>query len=302
MADRQRRSAELIAGQIVSLARREGLEPGARLIEQRIAEMLGVSRGPIRAGLQLLATSGVVVGVRNRGYALAKSTSSLPATRARAAGDRSEAEYYKLAEDRLEGRLPQVVTESELMRRYDLSRPDTVRLLERVASEGWIERLPGNGWRFASAITNIDAYANTDEFRRVIEPAAMRSQGYELPPDTITRLRAEQVRMIEFGIEAMPISEIFRFGAGFHEGLASGAPNPFYLDALKRINSIRRLFVYRSLADRARLAKHVREHLVILDLIERGDHEAAAQRLERHLTLTPAPKSRAAKSRRSGLA
>ena len=75
--------AEQVAGEILSLAQREGLEPGARLVEQRLAHALGVSRGPVRAGLKALESAGLITGARNRGYVLAQSPTSRPARTAR---------------------------------------------------------------------------------------------------------------------------------------------------------------------------------------------------------------------------
>jgi DNA-binding GntR family transcriptional regulator len=41
--------------------------PGQRLVEQRLAEELGVSRTPVREALRMLETEGLVVSERNRG-------------------------------------------------------------------------------------------------------------------------------------------------------------------------------------------------------------------------------------------
>jgi len=41
--------------------------PGHRLVEQRIAEELGLSRTPVREALRMLQAEGLVVGERNRG-------------------------------------------------------------------------------------------------------------------------------------------------------------------------------------------------------------------------------------------
>src|SRR5689334_24083599 len=41
--------------------------PGHRLVEQRIAEELGLSRTPVREALRMLQAEGLVVSERNRG-------------------------------------------------------------------------------------------------------------------------------------------------------------------------------------------------------------------------------------------
>jgi DNA-binding GntR family transcriptional regulator len=53
--------------------------------------------------------------------------------------------------------------------------------------------------------------------------------------------------------------------------------NPFYVDALKRVNAIRRLFAYRTYTDHEGMRRHIRDHLRLLDLIaERRMTDAAA--------------------------
>jgi DNA-binding GntR family transcriptional regulator len=194
-ASRASRAAQ-VAGQILSIARREGLQPGDRLIEQHLATRIGVSRGPVRSGLQVLAASGIVAGVPNRGYVLAQSTNSKMAETALAAASAGERSYRAIADDRLDGLLPDTVTEAELIRRYDLKRPDLLRLLDRVAAEGWVERLPGYGWRFAETLAGPAAYKQSAHFRGVIEPAAILEPGFHLDEGISVRLRRQQNRLI----------------------------------------------------------------------------------------------------------
>lgn len=283
MTEEQRRRAEQVAGQILSIARREGLEPGARLIEQRLAEALGLSRGPIRAGLRHLADTGVISGKRNCGFALTKSAYSSVAKRALAAENAVDIEYQKLADDCLEHRLPSTVTEAELMRRYDLTRPETSRLLKRVAAEGWIERLPGYGWKFAESVTNEDAQRQVSEFRASIEPAALSAPNYHLDQSEIDRLRKQQTYIYKTGVLTLTNAELFQSGCAFHEGLIRGANNPFFYEALKRVNSIRRLFAYRSYANRQGMKRHIEDHLRLLDLLEKRRTKMAVKVLLGHL-------------------
>ena len=57
----------------------------------------------------------------------------------------AERQYMAIANDRLDGTLPDVVSEAELMRRYNLKRAELLRLLDRIAAEGWVERSAGTG-------------------------------------------------------------------------------------------------------------------------------------------------------------
>jgi DNA-binding GntR family transcriptional regulator len=169
------------------------------------------------------------------------------------------------------------------MRRYGLSRAELQRLLDRIAAEGWIARLPGYGWRFAETVSNPEAHAKAMAFRAVIEPAAIAQPGFALPQEVIARLRERQLRVFEGELEKMTIGEVFLSGCEFHEEIIRGAGNPFFLESLRRVNSIRRLFAYRSFADRDGMRRHVREHLRLLEVLETRRYAEAAELMAKHL-------------------
>jgi DNA-binding GntR family transcriptional regulator len=275
--------AERLAGLIMALARREGMKAGDRLIEQRLADALDLSRAPIRLGLKALEAAGLARGEPHRGFVLAKNPTSGAAQPALAAVRRSEQVYATIAGDVLASRLLADVTEAELMRRYDLSRAELQRLLDRIAAEGWIARLPGYGWRFAETVSSPEAQAKAMAFRAVIEPAAIAQPDFMLSQEVIVRLRERQQRVLEGELEKMRIGEIYHSGCEFHEEIIRGAGNPFFVEALKRVNSIRRLFAYRSFADRDGMRRHVREHLRLLDVLEARRYAEAAELMAKHL-------------------
>ena len=275
--------AEHLAGLIMALARREGMKAGDRLIEQRLADALDLSRAPIRLGLKALEAAGLARGEPHRGFVLAKNPNSGAAQPALAAVKRGEQVYAGIAGDVLASRMPLDVTEAELMRRYDLSRAELQRLLDRSAAEGWIARLPGYGWRFAETLSSPEAQAKAMAFRAVIEPAAIAQPDFLLSQEVIARLRERQQRVLEGELEKMTIGEIFHSGCEFHEEIVRGAANPFFVEALRRVNSIRRLFAYRSFADRDGMRRHVREHLRLLDLLEAQRYAEAAELMAKHL-------------------
>jgi len=279
--------AKQVAAQILAIARREGLEAGARLVEQRLADALDVSRAPVRAGLKVLADTGFATAERNCGYVLTTSPTSKPAKASVVISDDIELCYRQIADDRLDGRLPEAITEAELLRRYPLTRAQLLRVLDRIASEGWVGRLPGYGWRFAETLSDADAYAKASAFRAVIEPAALSERGYHLEPRVLDKLRRHEHHMYDRGLASLTMGEIFQAGCTFHEEIARGAGNPFYVDALKRVNAIRRLFAYRTYADHEGMRRHIRDHLRLLDLIAEGRITDAATLMKRHLARSP---------------
>ena len=272
---------ERLAAAILAYAREAGLPVGAPLREQALAERFRVSRSPVRAALAILQGRGVVEHRPNRGCYLRWSGPALPPAPAARIDD--DADYERIAEDRLAGALPERISEAALMRRYGLSRSRLVMLLARMAEEGWAERLPGHGWRFRPLLDTVAAYEAGYLFRATIEPAALLLPGFRADPAELARLRAEQEMLLAGGIGSLPLAELFRINAGFHETLVDFGGNPFFSDAIRRVNRLRRLVEYRTFADASRLVAQGREHLALLDLVARGDMARAAAALKRHL-------------------
>lgn len=272
-----------LVGQIVEIARSENVRRGDRLYEHRLATRLGVSRGPIRAALRSLAQSGLAEAVPHKGFVLAQDLDSEIALKALGAGDASEAAYLAIANDRLTGTLPDTVSEAELMRRYGLKRAELLRLLDRIASEGWVERLRGYGWKFTQTLNSPMAYAQTGRLRMMIEPGGILEPTFQWNAELMGPVREHQQRVLVDGMRIFTLSEMFRFGCEIHEAIAECSGNVFLLEALRRLNRIRRLFVYKLIPDNQMVEKHVREHLQLLDLLERDERAEAAALMRAHL-------------------
>jgi len=282
--------ATRLALRVIAHIKAKNLPAGAHLTERALAELLRVSRTPVRAALNFLADTGFVGKSVNRGYFLTKPAGQIVGPEPTSEEDRS---YLQIAEDRLDGQLPARVTESDLMRRYSISRTRLIPILTRIMHEGWIDRLPGKGWEFQSLLDSVEAFEQGHRFRMVIEPAALREPGYHLPANICADLRARQRSMLEGGILRYSRVELFEIGSSFHEAIIAGANNPFYLDAIRRINRLRRLLEYRSKLDRVRLVRECRQHLKLLALIEAGDRSGAAKYLHQHLAGSLKPKLKA---------
>src|SRR3954469_13150383 len=63
----QESTASLIANRVRDAIAEGHIAPGAQLGEAELARELGVSRGPLREGLQRLTAEGLVVSIRHRG-------------------------------------------------------------------------------------------------------------------------------------------------------------------------------------------------------------------------------------------
>lgn len=276
-----------LANRIADIIRRDGLPVGHRLTEQSLCIELGVSRSPVRRALQFLETVGAVDSEANRGFRVARSAAELGTFSVPAAAESDEAVYMQIADDRMAGILPEEVGESELMERYQTTRLQVQRALNRMAREGMIERKAGRGWLFQPLLSTPEAYRESYRFRMIIEPAAILEPGYNLNAAELDKCYREQVDLLAGGIETWSRAELFRTGVHLHETIVAGASNWFLLDSMRKVNQLRRLVEYRTKRDRAQTSIYMRkqctEHLVLIDLLRRNERVEAAHFLREHL-------------------
>lgn len=274
-----------IAGSIVEFIRSNEMVCGEHLPLQMFADAFRVSRAPIMNALKHLEGEGIVRSEPNRGYFLAIEPGGLAGPVVDRAADEEDDEslYFRMAEDRLAGRLAERVSENELMRMYDLPRTRLLRVLRRIAEEGWIERLPGNGWAFTHALTSKKSYEDGYMFRAVIEQQALLLPTFRADAEALARAREVQTRLGEGGYQTWSRAEIFKANNDFHEMLVGFSRNEFFLESIRRINRLRRLIEYRVTIDRSRFPKQTSEHLHILDLIEGDRRGEAASFLYAHI-------------------
>ncbi len=271
-----------LASKILRYVRTNGLQAGHHLTEVSLADLLGTSRGPIRAALALLIADGYVQQVPNRGFFLGNVVSEPPAVEQHASSD-DEGIYLTIAYDRLVGNIARTVSEPELMRRYDVSRARLRRILMRIATEGWIERREGRGWCFMQLIDSGDAYRESCELRQMLEPAGLINDSFKLDEAILDRLHQQQAMVRDGAWETLNQIEFFEIDAQFHEGLAEMSGNRFLLGTIERQNQLRRLIEYRQTLNREHERVQSNEHFDILDKLKKGLRFEASQMLAHHL-------------------
>ena len=278
------RLSQQIALRIIDHILLNKLECDSHLREQDLADLFRVSRWPVRSALKFLEELRVVRSERNRGFFLAKGWAELKGTSLNIAMPEEEDEsYFAIAEAKLSGELPEQFSENELMRRYRLSRGRALKILNRMAQEGWVERLPGHGWAFLSVLTSPEAYDLGYRFRVTLEPNAVMQETFRVDATAFARAREQQRALLDGDLLRLSRAQLFQINSGFHEMIVGCSNNPFFLDALKRIDRVRRLIEYHITVDRSRLALQCREHLEILDRLEGGDRADAAEFLRAHI-------------------
>lgn len=271
----------LLAHRLLDHIRAEGLRAGHHLTEQSLETILGTSRSPIRGALAHLAERGIVAPrPPRRGLFLTRDAAALAPD---ADAPTEEQGYLALAQDRLAGLLPAMLTEQAAMRRYGLTRERVRRVLNRAAQEGWMEPRPSKGWSFLPMIDGPAACAESYALRATLEPAAMLMPSFRIDSAVLQRLRRQQQALADGGYRGAGRVELFGANSTFHEALATLSGNRFVTQVIARQNQLRRLLEYRLSDNRERVALQCREHLAILGLLERGERAEAARALTEHL-------------------
>ena len=279
-----------IPARIVELIQGEAWPVGSHLPAQRLADRLRVSRSPINEALQLLYEKGFVQREPNRGYFVAKKIDGPAHRTLEALGlqttDIADSLYFRIADDRLRGDLPDEFTEAMLRKRYGAIQSELDAVLARIASEGWAEKKPGYGWVFSAMLTTPDSLLQSYRMRLALEPAALLEPGYRLELSVVERLRGAEKHLLEGGIESDTPLQLHDRGVRFHEALVEASGNAFFIDTIRRVNRVRRLISYRSMQDRNRYKQHARQHLKLLDLLEAERNQEAAEAMRAHLLAT----------------
>lgn len=272
-----------LAPQVIDMVRARSMRAGEPLREQTFAQALGVSRSPIRRVFALLAEWDLATQEPNRGYFLKQDAGEIQASAFPLASDPFEDFYLRVVDDILAGEIPTHFFEAQLLRRYDVPRGQLLKVLNRLAGEAMVERKPGQGWELKDFVHNTKAHIQSYRFRMAIEPAALLEPGYQVNQAAFANARQQQQALIDGGINTLSRAQLFQIGAQFHELIVQCSGNVFFIDALRQQNQLRRFMGYKANIDRSRLVTQCQQHIQLLDLIESGRREEAAQFLWRHL-------------------
>lgn len=282
MKARQNRS--ILANQIIDLITTLRLRAGHHVTEQFLATELQVSRTPIRAALDLLEDEGVVVSRINQGYFLAKPWSEIEHLSLEVPTTQEQDVYESIIRDRLLGNIPEKITQKELEVRFKTNRNTLLRALSRLADEGLVERSRGRGWRFMPTLEGNLALRDSYNFRVAIEPTSFGMPTFAADEITLKRAQASH----EFMLSRKDLREIdplhlFELDSEFHEMVARFSNNSFLLHAIQHQNRLRRLLEFHTYTNFKRVREWLKEHLVVIDAIAKGNRNAASQALLRHL-------------------
>lgn len=275
-----------LAEKVLDAALDSGLRRGDRLAEQAMARSCGVSRTPIRAALKMLQEQGLVTRSPEGGAILAcdpETGISRLSSDHRAPDDRLG---ERIIRDRAARRLGRAVTITDLIRRYDAPRSAVQNALDALRDQGVVQKAEGQSWTFTRLPNDGSARKASFEFRLVLEPQAILSDGFRLDPKRAAAVRSQTETLLARGENTMTAAEFRAADLYFHKLIARSAGNPFMSEALLAHHGLRQLSSDMPDLNDFRMRQALEEHLRILAHLEQEQFELAADLMRVHLRLS----------------
>ncbi|WP_207482096.1 GntR family transcriptional regulator [Arenibaculum pallidiluteum] len=276
-----------------------GLLPGGEpLSEMRLAEEFGISRAPVRGALHRLERIGLVRRSENkRSYvvadvptaASATSTATAPPVPAEPPKLTVAASWEGIYEDISRKAVARAafgswrITETELAAHYGVSRTVAREVLGRLEHVGIIRKDSRSRW-YLPALTPA-RLGELYEMRWVLEPLALLKAAPNVPHAVLAQMRADHEAVRDCA-GAVPPQDLDRLEQQLHVELLSYGSNVTLLETLQRYHAllVTNAFLYEATSAGFLAADpFIGEHLEIIELVEAGRAEVAAQRLQDHL-------------------
>lgn len=257
------------------------LNLGDPLREIELSRRFGVSRSPVRAALSQLGDLGAADRIDGRGMRVIVDAAAAQTIIDGVPQEDEEQVKERIARDWFEGRIGREISENFFRARYGLGRMTLSRVLSLLSDEGIISRMPGYGWQFEPTLNSLDANDASYDFRLLIEPASILHPSFVFDATGAAVIRARHDRILN--ATSHSVSELFRIDEEFHLFIAGCSRNTFVVQAVTHQNKLRRLLEYASLIDTGRLHQSCHEHLAILDALDLGRREDAAEAMRLHL-------------------
>jgi putative spermidine/putrescine transport system substrate-binding protein len=283
---------ELVRDELARNIANGKLGQGVVLLEGPIATLLGVSRGPVKRALELLAEEGLIRRFGGRGYLVGATAKPHRVNLLTLDLDVSgEIQDYaaRAAWQKIYGEVAEAVvactpfgayqiSESAMCSHFEVSRTVARDVLARLNHDGLIEKDRWSHWT-AGPLTARDVREHY-EMRLVLEPAALRQAAPSLARADLEAMRAR----IAAARQACDRASLAALERDLHESCLAPVSNRRLLAAIQQSRMpdvINRLF-----ADHFGLHEApavMDEHDAVLVELLRGEAGSAARALQRHL-------------------
>ncbi len=172
------------------------------------------------------------------------------------------------------------LSEPALARSLRVSRTPVREALSRLYEEGYVERVPGRGFRVVQV--TVQMIQDVFEVRQLLEGAAAARAAERATKEDVARLRAlaNAHRAVK---SAAASRKAFEANSRFHELLAASSRNALLVDMVRHcIDQVTRFMALGVSLEKFQHAAHA-EHNAIVDAIERREPEAARRAAAQHL-------------------
>ena len=261
----------------------EDLPEGAHLAEQNLADILRVSRTPIRKALADLSREGLVTNIERRGYFLARPARSLFAASLEFPAFDEDDLFDRIAIDHLDGILPLSFSERDVITHYGVSARLARRVLATLCDEKVIVSERSGSWQFNPFLLTREASLASYAYRLATEPQIPLLATFTVRRDLIRTCRDEHIRFLTLTARERTGRLAFRIDAAFHEVVASCGGNPFFQSGVVQHNRMRQLLEYRDAPDENRTLIWLKEHLDIMEAITSNALDEASELMRTHL-------------------
>jgi DNA-binding GntR family transcriptional regulator len=188
-----------------------------------------------------------------------------------------------LREDILEGRIPagSRVKVSDIAQRYHTSTNPAREALRGLEGEGLVVATPNRGVRVR--VIDEDFIRNICDIRELIEPYLVRGFAEFARSEDIVALEALQQACQE-AVEAADYPAFHRANVAFHDFILEHHHNSEAIQLMKRHRAWIRALSRRNPLTLAQMRRSVGEHRELVEAVRRGEPDAAAAAMARHVT------------------
>lgn len=259
------------------------MKAGAHLPEQVFSEACGVSRTPIRAAFKILEENEILSWRQEEGYFLNIQSAEDAAEALRRLEEAEDSLAHQILSDRAERRIGDIQSISALVRRYSASRNSVLIALNVLARDGIVTQLPGRAWAFQPMVDSPKAVDESYDFRLTTEPQAILAPGFSMDSNRAGLLRNQMEDFLSAGDDRVTTSGFQRIDYEFHSLIAECSGNRFLRGSLLAHHRLRKVTQKGTTIPGFRLGQAMREHLDILDSLERNQFDLAADQMTVHL-------------------
>ncbi len=259
------------------------MRKGSHMPEQMFSDACNVSRTPVRSAFKLLEEKEFIVWRQEEGYFLNLSDSDEFNYAIQSLEDQENSLARRILSDRAERRIGDVQSVSALVRRYEQSRSTVLVALKILSRDGVVTQLPGRTWAFQPMLDSPKAINESLNFRLVVEPQAILAPGFNIDLKRAGVLREQIEELLNTEQGRLTSSRFQRLDTEFHSLIAECSGNRFLCGTLLAHHRLRRTTQKDISIPEFRGRQALKEHLDILDCLESGQFELAADQMTLHI-------------------